>query len=59
MGYHKVYLKITVGFLAKKSGRCEETVRRHIKSGMLIPSDLEAIQKWLNKKGKVIEDKAN
>lgn len=52
MGHYKVYLKITVGFLAKKSGRCEETVRRHIKSGLLDATDLESIQKWLNERGR-------
>lgn len=52
MGLHKIHLKVTVKTIAKASGRCEETVRRHIKSGRLVPSDLRSIQKWLNEKGK-------
>jgi len=52
MGYYKVYLKITVGYLAKESGRCEATVRRHIKSGKLDATDLRSIQKWLNERGR-------
>ena len=45
MGLHKIHLKVTVKTIAVASGRCEETVRRHIKSGKLDATDLRSIQK--------------
>ena len=52
MAGYKIHLKVTVKTIAKASGRCEETVRRHIKSGKLDATDLRSIQKWLNERGK-------
>ncbi len=46
------YLVITVKVLAKASGRCQETVRRHIKDGSLDPWDMRSIHQWLDKVGR-------
>ena len=53
MGSYKTYLKITVKVLAKKSGRCKETVRRHIKAGKFDPYSFDSINEWLDKVGRV------
>lgn len=53
MGHYRTYLKITVKVLAKKSGRCEETVRRHIKAGKFNPYSFDSINEWLDKVGRV------
>ena len=45
----KAHLKITVAVLSNTSGRCKETVRRHIRDGSLDPNDLDSINNWLNK----------
>ena len=45
----KTHLKITVAVLSKTSGRCKETVRRHIRDGSLDPNDLKSINNWINK----------
>ena len=47
MAHYKHYLKVTVRDLSRVSGRCEETVRRHIKTGKVNPLSLESIYKWL------------
>ena len=41
------YLTITVKVIAEESGRCEETVRRHIRDGQLDPWRLKSIVKWI------------
>ena len=53
MGYYKTHLRVTVVEIAEASGRCEETVRRHIKNGILDAGDLGAIHRWLLRYGKV------
>jgi len=55
MAHFKHYLKITVRVLAETSGRCEETVRRHIRSGKVDPYSLRSIRKWLDEVGRVEE----
>ena len=47
-GYNK-YLIIKVKLLSEASGKCKETVRRHIKQGKLDPWDLRSICDWLDK----------
>lgn len=49
MGDYRVYLKVTVELLAQISGRCEATVRRHIKKGVFDPTDWQSINKWVPK----------
>ena len=48
------YLTITVKVISEESGRCEETVRRHIKRGNLDPYSLDSIVKWIIKHSKEI-----
>lgn len=55
MGCYKTHLRVTVRDMAAASGRCEETVRRHIKKGILNAGDLGAIHKWLLRYGKAEE----
>lgn len=58
MGNYKQYLKVTVKELAETSGRCETTVRRHIRSGKLNPYDLWSVMLWVYAVGRgVPEDK--
>lgn len=45
----KAHLSITVAVLSETSGRCKETVRRHIRDGSLDPNSLISINNWLNK----------
>jgi hypothetical protein len=45
----KAHLKITVSVLSETSGRCKETVRRHIRDGSLDPNSLISINSWFNK----------
>lgn len=52
MGHYKTHLRVTVVEIAAASGRCEETVRRHIKKGILNAGDLGAIHRWLLRYGK-------
>ena len=52
MGHYRVYLKVTVGLLARLSGKSVYTVRRHIKKGLLDAGDWEDIHRWLLKYGK-------
>lgn len=53
----KKYLVITTKVLSKASGRCEETVRRHIREGKVDPWRLSSIRDWLNKVGRLEEEK--
>lgn len=46
---HSSFLVIKVKVLAEVSGRCEETVRRHIRDKALDPWDLLSIKRWLDK----------
>ncbi len=55
MGDYRVYLKVTVEMLAQISGRCEATVRRHIKKGVFAPGDWQSINEWVAKYGKAPE----
>ncbi len=43
------FLVIKVKVLAEVSGKCEETVRRHIRDKKIDPWDLLSIKKWLDK----------
>jgi len=43
------FLVIKVKVLAEVSGKCEETVRRHIRDKKLDPWDLLSIKRWLDK----------
>ncbi|MCK5605046.1 hypothetical protein KAR91_24360 [Candidatus Pacearchaeota archaeon] len=56
MGGYKIRFKITVKVLAEVSGRCETTVRRHIKSGKLDFVSFESIQKWLRENKREAEE---
>ena len=56
MGKYKQYLKVTVKDLAEASGRCETTVRRHIRSGKLNPYDLQSVCLWLYAVGRRVRD---
>ena len=53
MGGYRVYVKVTVKFIAKKTGRCEETVRRHIREDKLDPWDWDAVVGWIEENKKV------
>jgi hypothetical protein len=57
MGHYRVYLKVTVGLLARISGKSVYTVRRHIKKGIFDPGDWESIHEWLLRYGKVDKEK--
>jgi hypothetical protein len=46
---YKKYLKITIRVVAEHSGRCEETIRRHVKKGTLDLYSLGSIVRWINK----------
>jgi hypothetical protein len=46
---YKKYLKITVKVIAEESGRCEETVRRHMRDGRIDLYSLDSIVRWINK----------
>lgn len=48
----KKYLIIKVKLLSEMTGKCRETVRRHIKNGKVDPWDLRSICDWLDKYGK-------
>jgi hypothetical protein len=43
------FLVIKVKVLSEVSGRCEETVRRHIRDKKFDPWDLLSIKRWLDK----------
>ena len=43
------FLVIKVKVLSEVSGRCEETVRRHIRNNIFNPWDLRSIKRWLDK----------
>jgi hypothetical protein len=42
------FLVVKVKVLAEVSGRCEETVRRHIREKVFDPWDLLSIKRWLD-----------
>jgi predicted transcriptional regulator len=44
---YKQYAVITVKVISEVSGRCEETVRRHIRDEKFDPWDLKSIIKWV------------
>lgn len=52
MGYYKPYIMITSRVIAEASGRCQETVRRHIREGTFDPYCLDSIVRWINKHGR-------
>ena len=43
------FLVIKVKVLSEVSGKCEETVRRHIRNQIFDPWDLRSIKRWLDK----------
>ena len=52
MGHSKWHLKITIRVISETSGRCEETVRRHVRDGKLDLYSLNSIVRWINKNSK-------